>query len=60
MQMAATKSMTEGVMVQQRHFSLKIEELVLERDALLSQLHEFRARVSLCVFHFFQLVAPFV
>ena len=50
MQMAATEGMTEAVRVQQWQSSLRLEELVQERDVLLSQLYEFRARVSFCIF----------
>ena len=45
--MAASEGMMEAVRTQQQQYALRIEELVWERDELLSHLREFQARVSL-------------
>ena len=54
--MAASKGMMEAVRTQQLQYASRIEELVRERDELLSRLQEFQARVSLAPFSY--LFAP--
>ena len=46
-QIAASEGMTKAVRAQQQQYALRIEELVWDRDELLSRLREFQARVSL-------------
>ena len=54
--MAASEGMTEVFRTQQQQHSLRVAELVRERDELLSHMDELRARVSLV--SSFQLFVP--
>ena len=45
--MDASEGMTEAFRTQQEQHSLRVAELVQERDELLSQMDELRAQVSL-------------